>query len=670
MNTKKSIHKQLRIKPMTKQDKQHITNILDKSLNQLSTRGNLRSTNYDSSNCWVDSLEQINLDSLQRSLAQILNSTFDFYPETKSESTQNISESNISESNISESNISTSNVNVTILEALTKNDTIFRFAPSPSGYLHIGHFVPILLNTLLRCISRKTGNKSDIIIRIDDTNPNEDDYSVEICNTLKKLFGSSYEQFIFTRSSDMTSKIIEMIDKSILSGSDKFYVDLSDQKTIQTERKTRSENKYRMMNTTDQIDLWNKMKSISDVNNNTESKIDTKSKIDTFDYFGVVRAKIDMKSDNGNLRDPVVLRFVNNGINNGVNNGINNGVNNGVNNEINNKSILMPTYDLVCPVLDSLDSGDRLMIALRDCNYLDRLEQYRWMQDALNLKQTAILTFSRVNFENVLLSKRKIKALINESVEVSVDSSSNHKLFQKDYNCQTINKISRWDDPRLMTLDGIFNRGMTIAGLLHFYWLTGHISVGNRSTSQDIRTLFDINDKVLSRNTIFIVDRMPITFTINKTDDLDNINKYMLINIERCISGQSKSSNVLDDSNISDNGENIMTSIPTLVHVQTLICLKNRLISSNLRYTTKLMTENNLVQSDLNDGTNLIDKYKLSENIFKTCSDIKIGETIKINNFKDLSEDPDFGGYYYVKSKDIVCIDGVDIEQINVLHIS
>ncbi|HLX54539.1 MAG TPA: glutamate--tRNA ligase family protein, partial [Aquella sp.] len=363
----------------------------------------------------------------------ILNQKFDYLPDE------------IVDTNVNLVEIKAHTNAITIYDVLNNCDTIFRFAPSPSGYLHIGHCVPIILNILLKAVSQSSGNKTEFVIRIDDTNPEEDDFSQAIMNTMHKIMGQEYKDYTNYRSSAMAKSIISIIEASIRRGDDNFYVDLSDQETIGKERADRKENNYRNMNNVDQIELLEKMKRF-EINH------------------GVIRAKIMMKSNNGNLRDPVMIRYV----------------------EYNGIYRLMPTYDLVCPVLDSLDSmaSNKVMIALRDGNYFDRMEQYIWIQNALKLKPTCMLTFSRINFSGLLLSKRGIKEFIKNGT------------------------IKEWSDPRLMTIDGLMNRGLCLGGLLNFYWLSSHLSVENRPTSQDVVTLFSANDKILSQGEHFIIERM------------------------------------------------------------------------------------------------------------------------------------------------------------------
>jgi glutamyl-tRNA synthetase len=340
-----------KIKRITKQDRQHINSILDIALNPTSEK-------YNDKENWIKLLQHINIDSLYRSLSQILNAEFDYLPQQFIMNNPKLVE------------IKNNGRAITIIDVLTNSDTLFRFAPSPSGYLHIGHFVPLLLNILLRSISLHHGRKSKLILRIDDTNPNEDDFSSEIKKTLRNIMGDSFDDMVETRSSLLASKVIDLIDNSIMNTyDDRFYVDLSDQQIIKIQRNNKENSAYREISVIEQRVLWNKMKSGELIN-------------------AVVRAKIDMQSDNGNLRDPVMLRYV----------------------KYVDKIIMMPTYDLVCPVLDSFDSIENsLLIAMRDCNYYDRLDQYIWIQNALKLKSTAIVTFTRVSFNNIILSKRKKK---------------------------------------------------------------------------------------------------------------------------------------------------------------------------------------------------------------------------------------------------------------------
>jgi len=137
-----------------------------------------------------------------------------------------------------------------------------------------------------------------------------------------------------------------------------------------------------------------------------------------------LRAKISMQSNNGSMRDPTIYR-----------------TNLIPHAKTKDKYKAYPTYDLACPIVDSIEGVTH---ALRDLQYSDRDEQYAWFQTTLKLRPVDIWGFSRVNFTKTMLSKRKLQWMVD-------------------------NKMAEgWDDPRFPTVAGIMRRGMTVAGLKNF----------------------------------------------------------------------------------------------------------------------------------------------------------------------------------------------------------
>lgn len=84
-------------------------------------------------------------------------------------------------------------------------------------------------------------------------------------------------------------------------------------------------------------------------------------------------------------------------------------------------------YDLACPIIDHLDGVTH---ALRANEYWARHEQYQWFLKTLGFANIEIFDFSRVDFVYTVLSKRKLKYLVEKNV------------------------VKGWDDPRFPTVRG------------------------------------------------------------------------------------------------------------------------------------------------------------------------------------------------------------------------
>jgi len=101
-----------------------------------------------------------------------------------------------------------------------------------------------------------------------------------------------------------------------------------------------------------------------------------------------------------------------------------------------------PCYDFACPIVDSLEG---ITHALRSIEYHDRTGGYYWVQEVLKLEHKTILyDFSRLNMVYTVLSKRKLKYIVDQ------------------------NMVEGWDDPRFPTVQGIMRKGMTPYSLKKF----------------------------------------------------------------------------------------------------------------------------------------------------------------------------------------------------------
>lgn len=137
-----------------------------------------------------------------------------------------------------------------------------------------------------------------------------------------------------------------------------------------------------------------------------------------------VRAKIDMKSNNGCLRDPTIYRCKNE-----------------PHPRTGTKYKVYPTYDFACPIVDAVENVTH---TLRTMEYHDRDDQFYWFINTLSLRRPYIWEYARLNMTNTVLSKRKLTWFVEEGL------------------------VDGWDDPRFPTVRGVLRRGMTVEGLKQF----------------------------------------------------------------------------------------------------------------------------------------------------------------------------------------------------------
>ncbi|MBA0600809.1 hypothetical protein Gorai_004007 [Gossypium raimondii] len=238
-----------------------------------------------------------------------------------------------------------------------------RFAPEPSGYLHIGHSKAALLNQYFA--QRYQG---EVILRFDDTNPTKE--SNEFVENLIKdveTLGIKYQKITYT--SDYFPKLMDMAEKLIKEG--KAYVDDTPREQMQKERMDGIESKCRSNSVEENLKLWKEMIAGSERG-----------------LQCCLRGKLDMQDPNKSLRDPVYYRC-----------------NPVPHHRIGAKYKLYPTYDFACPFVDAEEG---ITHALRSSEYHDRNAQYYRIQEDMGMRKVHIYEFSRLNMVYTLLSKRKL----------------------------------------------------------------------------------------------------------------------------------------------------------------------------------------------------------------------------------------------------------------------
>eukprot|EP00866_Antonospora_locustae_P001836 jgi/Antlo1/1836/1902 len=289
-----------------------------------------------------------------------------------------------------------------ILDVGIRGKVVTRFPPEPSGHLHIGHAKAALLNN-----HYAVENGGTLIVRFDDTNPSKErsEFEDAILSDLRVL---GIEKFVLSHTSDYFDRIIELGRTLIKEG--KAYCDNTERDQMRVERDEGVESECRRISAEDNLLIFDEM-----VRGGMR------------EYC--VRAKIDMKSSNKAMRDPVIFRS-----------------NDECHYRVGNRYKIYPTYDFACPVVDCLEGVTH---TLRTNEFRDRNAQYRWFVESLRLGGVPrIVDFARLNFEDTVLSKRKLKYFVE------------HKGIA-------------WDDPRMPTIRGIRRRGLRMDALREYVLMQG-----------------------------------------------------------------------------------------------------------------------------------------------------------------------------------------------------
>ena len=328
-----------------------------------------------------------------------------------------------------------------------------RFPPEPNGYLHIGHAKSICLNFGLA-----TQNGGLCNLRFDDTNPCKEDveYIDSIIDDVRWL-GFDWGERLFY-ASDYFEKMYDYAIRLIKVG--KAYVcDLSPEEIRNYRgnfKEPGRESPYRNRSVEENLELFQRMRDG-----------------DFPDASRVLRAKIDMFSPNLNMRDPVLYRILR-----------------AAHHRTEDKWCIYPLYDYAHPLEDYYEKITHSVCTLE---FEDHRPLYDWVINALNLPDLPQqIEFARLNLTNTVMSKRKLRRLVEEGY------------------------VTGWDDPRMPTIAGLRRRGYTPEAIRSF---CERIGVAKTNSVVDIRFLEhcireDLNVKaprvmVVLRPLKLIIDNYP-----------------------------------------------------------------------------------------------------------------------------------------------------------------
>ncbi|WP_291583413.1 glutamine--tRNA ligase/YqeY domain fusion protein [Clostridium sp. UBA6640] len=301
-------------------------------------------------------------------------------------------------------------------------EIITRFPPEPNGYLHIGHAKSIILNFELADEFKGKTN-----LRFDDTNPiKEDTEYVESIKEDVKWLGFDWDNLHFASDyfEEMYNRAVLLIKKG------KAYVCNLNPEQIREYRGTLTEpgkeSPHRNRTVEENLDLFEKMK-------NGEFK----------DGEKVLRAKIDMSSPNINMRDPIIYR-----------------ISHSTHHNTGNKWCIYPMYDFAHPLEDAIESITHSICTLE---FEDHRPLYDWFVRECEMESVPQqIEFARLNITNTVMSKRKLKMLVDEHV------------------------VDGWDDPRMPTVAGLRRRGYTPEAIRNF---CRAISVAKANSTVDAQML-------------------------------------------------------------------------------------------------------------------------------------------------------------------------------------
>ena len=279
-----------------------------------------------------------------------------------------------------------------------------RFPPEPNGYLHIGHCKALIIDF---GTAEKFGGICNL--RMDDTNPTKED--VEFVEAIQEdihWLGFDWGDRFFY-GSDYFEKTYELAEELIQKGL-AYVCELTPEqfKEYRGDLNTPAVSPYRDRPMEENLDLFRRMRAGEFPDNAM-----------------TLRAKIDLASGNFNMRDPVIYR-----------------IRHMHHHRQGDKWCIYPMYDFAHPIQDALEGITHSLCSLEFENHRPL---YNWVVEHVSVpSHPRQIEFARLGIDHTVLSKRKLRQLVEEG------------------------RVSGWDDPRMPTLCGLRRRGYTPKSIRNF----------------------------------------------------------------------------------------------------------------------------------------------------------------------------------------------------------
>ncbi|MBR1689492.1 MAG: glutamine--tRNA ligase/YqeY domain fusion protein [Oscillibacter sp.] len=279
-----------------------------------------------------------------------------------------------------------------------------RFPPEPNGYLHIGHCKALTIDF---GTAEKYGGLCNL--RMDDTNPTKEDE--EFVEAIKEdihwlgfdwgdrfFYGSDYFEEDYRQA-------VGLIKKGLA-----YVCELTPEqfKEYRGTPGVPARSPWRDRPVEESLDLFARMRAG-----------------EFPDGAMTLRAKIDLASNNFNMRDPVIYR-----------------IKHICHHRQGDKWCIYPMYDFAHPIQDALEGITHSLCSLE---YENHRPLYNWVVEHCDLpSKPRQIEFARLGIDHTVMSKRKLRALVEGGL------------------------VSGWDDPRMPTLCGLRRRGYTPRSIRNF----------------------------------------------------------------------------------------------------------------------------------------------------------------------------------------------------------
>ena len=279
-----------------------------------------------------------------------------------------------------------------------------RFPPEPNGYLHIGHCKALTIDF---GTAEKFGGLCNL--RMDDTNPTKEDE--EFVDAIQQdihwlgfdwgdrfFYGSDYFEKTYAFAEELITKGLAYVCELTPEQFREYRGDLTHPAV----------SPYRGRPAEESLDLFRRMRAGEFPDNRY-----------------TLRAKIDLASGNFNMRDPVLYR-----------------IRHVEHHRQGTKWCIYPMYDFAHPIQDALEGITHSLCSLEFENHRPL---YNWVVEHVSVPHhPRQIEFARLGIDHTVLSKRKLRQLVEEG------------------------RVSGWDDPRMPTLCGLRRRGYTPASIRNF----------------------------------------------------------------------------------------------------------------------------------------------------------------------------------------------------------